>query len=478
MGDPQSKQALDAFAASAAAQAPTIPNAAFISWFEGHQTAHVALVRRLTAAWRQRRRAERVAPEAARAAADAADTAVEAAAAGVGAGAGLAAAIAGATQARHRLRQATTAYVSPIVHRAQQKWLHTGERACPLLTALIHPPRSSSTVPVLRTPGGRLLTKNRDIAQCFAEHYAAIAAAPLMDPAARLAVLGAISAAVQAGTQRPIPQDLSAWAGAADISSEETSAVFPSCRASSAAGPDGAPYSMWTDVAGGAWAPVLARLFTVIGTSGVLPRGFNLGSITPLPKPDAPSYLHAIAFRPITLLPTVYRILSKVLARRYAVALSPCIDSEQSAYLPHRLIEDSVMFEHLLPQAMAAERKYAAGFSLDIAKAFDTVDRSFLFDAMAALGASPGMVNWARLLLHDTRASVHINGVESRPVLWHTGVRQGCPLSPLLYLVIPQALTVWLRSFPYIGVTIGGVRHVACFFADDAFIPQEDLRHH
>ena len=104
---------------------------------------------------------------------------------------------------------------------------------------------------------------------------------------------------------------------------------------------------------------------------------------------------------------------------------------------------------------------------LDIAKAFDSVDRQFIFQAMAIMGASAGMLAWARLMLADTRASVHANGVESAPLLWQAGVRQGCPLSPLLYLFVGQALTSWLRAQPELGVEVDGRRHVCSMYADD-----------
>ena len=78
---------------------------------------------------------------------------------------------------------------------------------------------------------------------------------------------------------------------------------------------------------------------------------------------------------------------------------------------------------------------------LGISKAFDTIDREFLYHCLLEMGASFGMINLARLLLHDTRATTHVNGVNSTPRVWHSGVRQGCPLSPLLYLVMAQALT-------------------------------------
>jgi exonuclease III len=174
VGDAQSKRALDAYATAVATRAPAIPDAAFVAWFDGQLQGYVALARRLTAAWRQRTRVARAAAEAAQAVADAADAAVESA---VGT-ANLAAAVVGAARARQALRRATNAYVSPAVRKAQAAWLHHGERACPLLTKLVQPPRSSSSVTALRSPGGNILTRNKGIARAFAEHYAAISAAP------------------------------------------------------------------------------------------------------------------------------------------------------------------------------------------------------------------------------------------------------------------------------------------------------------
>ena len=76
-------------------------------------------------------------------------------------------------------------------------------------------------------------------------------------------------------------------------------------------------------------------------------------------------------------------------------------------------------------------------------------------------------------MLADTRASVHANGVESGRRLWHAGVRQGCPLSPLLYLFVGQALASWLRAQLALGVRVAGRRHVCSMYADDtsALIP-------
>ena len=217
----------------------------------------------------------------------------------------------------------------------------------------------------------------------------------------------------------------------------------------------------------GCWAPLLAKLFSAMGALQQTPPGFNAGTITPLPKPGAADLTAPASYRPITLLPALYRILSKVLAHRFGAAMAPSIGHEQAAYLPGRRIEDANNFAALLPHALAASGDTAAVVYLDIAKAFDSVDRQFIFSAMALMGATDGMLAWARLMLADTRASVHANGVESAPLLWHAGVRQGCPLSPLLYLFVGQALASWLRAQPELGVQVAGRRHVCSMYADD-----------
>jgi hypothetical protein len=119
----------------------------------------------------------------------------------------------------------------------------------------------------------------------------------------------------------------------------------------------------------------------------------------------------------------------------------------------------------------------------DFRKAFDTVSRDFLFAVMArVLGPGCGMIAWARVLLGATRASAVLNGFESRPAASAAGVRQGCPLSPALYLFVALALSAWLQAQPagVVGVDLGpaaGGRRDASQFADDTEVLLPDLAH-
>jgi hypothetical protein len=82
----------------------------------------------------------------------------------------------------------------------------------------------------------------------------------------------------------------------------------------------------------------------------------------------------------------------------------------------------------------------------DFRKAYDTVDRDFLLAVLRQLGLGDGFIRWVQLLLMQTQAAAAVGGSLSRPALFSAGVRQGCPLAPLLYLCLAQALLRLLRA--------------------------------
>jgi hypothetical protein len=89
--------------------------------------------------------------------------------------------------------------------------------------------------------------------------------------------------------------------------------------------------------------------------------------------------------RPITLLNADFK-LAQILATRFGYALQLCIGPHQTVLLRGRETGDSIFAAELLGSALAAEQLPGAAVILDIAKAYDTVDRSSLFRIMEAAG--------------------------------------------------------------------------------------------
>ena len=120
----------------------------------------------------------------------------------------------------------------------------------------------------------------------------------------------------------------------------------------------------------------------------------------------------------------------------------------------------------LLLQALAAGLPGNSGAllsCLDFRKAYDTVDRAFLGKLMRAMGVPEAFMSWVELLLGDTRARCCVNGFVSRHEAYEAGVRQGCPLAPLLYLFVAQGLLCLLKArLP--GVKLGGREGGGCLW--------------
>ena len=177
-------------------------------------------------------------------------------------------------------------------------------------------------------------------------------------------------------------------------------------------------------------------------------------------------------YRPITLLNTDYRAFTRVLAGRLGKALSTVIDPQQAAFLPNRSISNSIITMQLLPRLLAHEQRTALAVLCDFRKAYDTIDRSFLLQALMVLGVERSFLRMVARLLTGRRARAQANGYLSRPASFAAGVPQGCPLSPALYLVIGQALSRWLSACG-IGIAVAGMQLSCTQYADDstAYLP-------
>ena len=117
---------------------------------------------------------------------------------------------------------------------------------------------------------------------------------------------------------------------------------------------------------------------------------------------------------------------------------------------------------------------HAAILALDQEKAFDRVDWDFLFAVLARLGFGPGFIQWVRVLYTDVASAVLVNGYTSDRFKPSRGVRQGCPLSPLLYVLSMEVLAANIRANPFIvGLSLPRVPRplpVLSLYADDTSV--------
>lgn len=180
--------------------------------------------------------------------------------------------------------------------------------------------------------------------------------------------------------------------------------------------------------------------------SGILYKDFNHSFITLIPKISTPQTPGD--FRPISLSNTIYKIISKILANRLKLILGKLISPSQSSFLPGWQITDNIIIAHELIHSMKTSKK-KKGFlalKLDLSKAFDRVEWTFIEKVLLAFGFSK---NWTKLILQcisTTSFSILLNGSPGPTFKTSRGLRQGDPLSPYLFLICMEILSRLLEK--------------------------------
>lgn len=137
--------------------------------------------------------------------------------------------------------------------------------------------------------------------------------------------------------------------------------------------------------------------------------------------------------RPLTLLNVVYKIWAKPYQLRLSKVLNRFISYHQSAFLPGRSIHHSVLLLNEILHRAALSGLDFALLKLDICKAFDKTEWDFLIALLEHIGFGPNFIRFITATMANATFAVIINGHQSDPLKITHSMRQGCPLSPLLF---------------------------------------------
>ncbi|XP_060960654.1 uncharacterized protein LOC133031222 [Cannabis sativa] len=260
------------------------------------------------------------------------------------------------------------------------------------------------------------------------------------------------------------------------VTSEEVKNALFQMHLDKAPGPDGMGLGFFQkhwDIIGADIVGLVTNFFN----TGELPRDLNTTNLVLIPKKK--NFLSMNNLRPIALCNVLYKIVSKVLANRMRGIIDKIISTTQSAFIPGRLISDNVMIAFEVMHYLKRKTKGKKGFmalKLDMSKAYDRVEWSYLQEIMSRMGFHDKWIYLLMRCITSVRYNVLHGGNVVGPFTPTRGIRQGDPLSTYLFIICAEGLSMLINSAES-NRTIHGCRVARgapsithMLFADDSYL--------
>lgn len=194
--------------------------------------------------------------------------------------------------------------------------------------------------------------------------------------------------------------------------------------------------------------------------SGRVPEEWKIGTITTLYKKG--DKLDIGNRRPITLLCVDYKILSKLITERLNGIITGIIPNYQIGFMPLRLIYDNVItYDMLLKNKVKS-------INTDFKKAYDSVNHKTLFELLKKIGFPRKVRRLIKSMIQGSKARILVNGELTNWIEILRGVKQGDPLSPLLFTLAIECLARLAKQRIRHPPTINGIFVFILLYADDA----------
>jgi ribonuclease HI len=204
----------------------------------------------------------------------------------------------------------------------------------------------------------------------------------------------------------------------------------------SCAGPDGIPFSAWRALRELA-APVLHMVIVALSSGVPPPADFNNGLLFLLPKTGT---LLPSDTRPISVTNADNRIIAQAVVEAITPYLYDTLDLAQKGFITGRSFEDHIRaineaFYSVVEDQDATQESNLHILFMDTAKAFDSIDHDFIMAALKRAGLPGWLLRLVRGLLHQVKVRPAFKGASAHWISIMRGVKQGCPLSPLLFVI-------------------------------------------
>jgi len=323
-------------------------------------------------------------------------------------------------------------------------WLKSGDENTSFFHKYAKGRKSVNTIWSLKNEEGREVSSFSDLADLGQRHFQRI----FSDP--EVATLGEIIRTAQCFPR--FVEEEEADELSIPVSKEEVEAAMKLMAKDKSPGPDG-----WT-------VELFLSFFDLIGseitevveesrTKGEIYRPFNSTFIALIPKKDVPESFED--FRLISLCNCIYKIIAKVIAIRLFPILSRNISLEQFGFLDGRQIHEAIGVAQEVLHSVKLRKRKGAVLKIDLSKAYDRINWLYIRMLLTHLGFNYSFISWIMGCITNVSFAVLINGAASPFFNSQRGLRQGCPLSPLLFLLVAEGLSRLIHKARRVGKVKG-----------------------
>ena len=351
--------------------------------------------------------------------------------------------------------------------RARANWVQKGERSTRYFLGLENKRQSSNVIRTLQDNDGNLLESDHDILSEMTDYYKNLYSEKQIDDES-------IHNYLQSAYMTNILNDTDSKFCDSKIKLSELRNAVESLKLNKSPGLDGLTAEFYQKF----W-PLLEQYYHLMILESyenkMLPESVRKAVLAILYKKGDRTNLKN--YRPLSLMNIDYKIIATVLAKRMQTVIKKVINQDQTAYIKGRYIGTNIRLINDVFEWCEDNNKPGALIFLDFQKAFDSINHKFMYAALSKFGFGPVFKNWVHTMYNNANLCVKNNGWISGKIHMKQGIRQGCPVSALLFILTVEILASQIRSNENIkGIKVNDsqTQNVISQFADDATLLLSD----